>query len=55
MDWEIELGVREEGTSDGGFSHGRAEGGFPAKGEPADEGFLIKVSKGEAGGVDSAE
>lgn len=41
--------------SDGRFAHGRAEGGFPAGGEPADEGFVVELSRGETGGVHPAE
>lgn len=40
--------------SDGEFTHGGADGGFPARGEPANKGFLVEMS-GDAGRVNSAD
>lgn len=55
LDREREIGGGGERTSDGELTHGRTEGSFPARGEPAEEGFVVEVSRRESGGVDPAE
>lgn len=55
LDREREIGSGGKRTSDGELTHWRTEGSFPARGEPADEGFVVEVSRRESGGVDPAE